>query len=73
MQKRKSRSGALEAVLQETGTLAKLAKQLGISRAAISQWQEVPVHRVLEVEKITGVSRYQLRPDIYGSRPKKAA
>lgn len=42
-----------------------LAKRLGISAQAISQWRRVPVERVLEVERLTGVSRHELRPDIY--------
>lgn len=50
-----------------------LAQKLGISRAAISQWTRVPVNRVLEVEKITGISRHTLRPDIYGSEAKAVA
>lgn len=50
-----------------------LAQKLGISRAAISQWTRVPVNRVLEVEKITGISRHTLRPDIYGSEAKSVA
>lgn len=50
------------------GTIA-LGKALGISRQAVEQWTRVPPERVLEVERITGVSRYDLRPDIYGAAP----
>jgi DNA-binding transcriptional regulator YdaS (Cro superfamily) len=49
----------------KSGNGASLANQLGISRSAVSQWTRVPVERVLDVERITGVSRHQLRPDIY--------
>lgn len=42
-----------------------LAKQLGISAQAVSQWARVPVERVLEIERLTGVPRHELRPDIY--------
>ena len=38
-----------------------------ITPQAISQWDKVPAKRVLEVEKITGISRHVLRPDIFGS------
>lgn len=41
------------------------AQRLGITAQAISQWTRVPVERVLDVERITGVSRTELRPDIY--------
>ena len=42
-----------------------LGNALGISPQAISQWGKVPAERVLDVERITGVSRHQLRPDLY--------
>ena len=45
-----------------------LAKRLGISKQAISQWQwrGVPADRVLAVAKATGVPKEELRPDIFG-------
>ncbi|WP_454629628.1 hypothetical protein [Bradyrhizobium cenepequi] len=36
------------------------------SPQAISQWEQVPVERVADVESATGISRHLLRPDIYG-------
>lgn len=43
-----------------------LGVALGITSQAISQWDVCPALRVLEVERLTGVSRHELRPDIYG-------
>lgn len=40
-----------------------------ISSQAIGQWRRVPAERVLEVEALTSISRYALRPDVYGARP----
>ena len=37
-----------------------------ITSQAISQWEVVPVRKVLAVEAVTGISRHELRPDIYG-------
>lgn len=54
----------LEAIDQAGGVRA-LARQLGIAHQAILQWSRAPVMRVLEIERLTGVSRYHLRPDIY--------
>ena len=38
-----------------------------ITPQAISQWGKVPAERVLDVERVTGVSRSELRPDLYPS------
>lgn len=56
---------ALENAKQRVGGAAALAKAIGgISSQAISQWKRVPAERVLDVERITGISRYELRPDL---------
>lgn len=57
------------------GGAAKLAAGLDISHAAISQWTAVPLARVLDVERVSGVARSILRPDHFGETPsrKKAA
>jgi len=47
------------------GAKADLAKALGLTRAAVCLWRKVPAHHVLDVEKLTGVSRSNLRPDLY--------
>lgn len=52
--------------LQETAKLAEIARQCKITRSAVSQWGQVPAKHVLTVESVTGISRYELRPDIYG-------
>ena len=58
----------LRQTMKDRGGLNALAVQLGISRAAISQWQRVPAERVLDVERITGIPRIELRPDLYAER-----
>ena len=45
----------------------------GVTPQAVSQWDRVPVSRVLDVERVTGISRHELRPDVYGSQPQEAA
>jgi len=44
-----------------------------ISGAAVAKWRKkgVPANRVSEIEKATGfsVTRYNLRPDIFGALP----
>ncbi|QYA12960.1 Cro/CI family transcriptional regulator [Rhizobium sp. AB2/73] len=46
---------------------SELARRLGITPAAVLQWDRVPVNRVIAVERETGISRHVLRPDIYGT------
>lgn len=57
------------------GGAGPLAAALGIKYQSIQDWLvrgTVPPARVLDVERLTGVSRYRLRPDIYGSRRPRA-
>lgn len=56
----------------KAGGITKLAKELGIRPQAIHQWKKVPAERVLEVERISGVSRHVLRPDLYPSEGQAA-
>jgi hypothetical protein len=42
-----------------------LARVLGISSASIAGWKRCPPKRVLSVEMASGVSRHDLRPDLY--------
>jgi DNA-binding transcriptional regulator YdaS (Cro superfamily) len=56
---------ALQRAIQAAGAANNLASRLGITAQAISQWDQVPPLRVIEVERVTGVSRHDLRPDIY--------
>jgi transcriptional regulator with XRE-family HTH domain len=49
-----------------------LARRLGVTRSAINQWEEVPPRHVLELESLSGVPRYEMRPDIYGAPPSAA-
>lgn len=59
------RDAPLQKAIEACGTSADLAERLGITAQAISQWDRVPPLRVLDVERASGVSRYELRPDIY--------
>lgn len=56
---------ALQRAIVTAGSRGRLARALGISRAAVSQWDVCPARRAAEVERITNVPRYELRPDLY--------
>ena len=55
------------------GLRSQVARDLGITHGAVSQWRAVPAERVLEVERVTGISRHDLRPDIYPREPATSA
>jgi DNA-binding transcriptional regulator YdaS (Cro superfamily) len=61
----------IERAAQAVGSRTELAKRLSVTRSAVSQWEKrkrIPASRVLEFEQITGISRHELRPDIFGER-----
>ncbi len=45
--------------------LAAIAKELGVTRGAVAKWSRIPAGRVIAVERVTGISREELRPDLY--------
>jgi DNA-binding transcriptional regulator YdaS (Cro superfamily) len=56
---------ALKRAVENVGGQAKFARAVGVTAQAVSQWNEVPPLRVLVVERVSGVSRHELRPDLY--------
>jgi DNA-binding transcriptional regulator YdaS (Cro superfamily) len=50
---------------QPKGTIARIAKEAGIRASAVSMWTRIPVNRLAAVERVTGISRNRLRPDIF--------
>lgn len=43
-----------------------------LTRQAVHQWVQVPAVRAVDVEKASGVPRYELRPDVFG-KPERVA
>ena len=48
-----------------------LARAAKVDRATVTRWvnRRVPAERVLQIESLTGISRHEIRPDIYGAKP----
>jgi Putative antitoxin of bacterial toxin-antitoxin system, YdaS/YdaT/Meiotically up-regulated gene 113 len=49
----------------QRGAQVCIALALGITRSAVSQWETVPAEYVVTIERITGIPRDQLRPDLF--------
>lgn len=50
-------------------TVEDAAAQVGVGRVQWYRWETgvrgIPPTRVLEIERVTGISRHDLRPDLY--------
>ena len=55
----------LKSAAQRLDGVNQLADGLGVTRQALYQWSRVPAERVIEIERLTGVARHDLRPDLY--------
>jgi DNA-binding transcriptional regulator YdaS (Cro superfamily) len=61
---------ALERAIQVAGGQSALAAALGVRQSHIWHWLHksqhgVPAERVADVERVTGIARQELRPDLY--------
>lgn len=65
-------NGVQKAIENAGGSEYKLGKLLGVSRQAINLWTRsgrVPPRMVLACERLTGVHRHYLNPNIYPEAP----
>lgn len=53
------------AAVKEKVKIAAMARSLGITPGAISQWDRVPAERIGEVSRFTGIPPQTLRPDLF--------
>lgn len=64
-------ASALDSAIEKIGGPSATARAIGCTPQAVDQWKICPPGRVLSVERATegAISRYLLRPDIYGVEP----
>lgn len=65
----------LDRAIEAAGGVTKLAGLLKLRQSVVSNWRmrgQVSAQHVLTVESLTGVSRHDLRPDVFGAAPTKA-
>lgn len=62
-------NSGLKKAIAAAGSQTELAKRLGKYPQLVQSWTSkgVPAHWVIPIEKATGVSRNELRPDLYPS------
>lgn len=61
-------ANAIRAAIEKAGSRSQLARMLRVDQTTIRDWLRVgqaPAARVLAIERLTGVSRHELRPDLY--------
>lgn len=59
-------------LFESVGGATALAERLGVRQSVVSNWKSrgrIPAERVVEVERITGIPREALRPDLYRRDP----
>ncbi len=65
---------AIERAIASAGSASELARQLGVVPMTVTQWKtrdRVPAERVIAIETATGISRHDLRPDVFGPAPQQ--
>lgn len=55
----------IERIRSERGLAVRVAEACGIDRAAVYQWQRVPIARVHDVAELLRLQPEQIRPDIF--------
>lgn len=55
----------VQAAINAAGGPTALSAAIGRVPSAVTQWRRVPAGLVLSVERVTGVPRHELRPDLY--------
>lgn len=66
------REPQVQRVIDAAGGIPALAGALKIKVPSIYSWRRVPPARVIDLERITGIPRHEIRPDLY-PEPAEAA
>lgn len=71
--KKPRRDPALQRAIEAAGGPAKLARAVGVTIQAVSEWRKCPPKRARAVEAVSGVARERLCPQVFGPVPKREA
>lgn len=61
------RTAGLLKAIEAAGGVNALGRKLGITGQAVQAWKDIPLKRIVDIERVTGISRKKLRPDIWES------
>lgn len=64
IKKRRTAPG-LRLAVKAAGSMSTLARSLKITPQAVAQWKTIPTEHIISIEKLTGIDRAELRPDLY--------
>jgi len=56
---------ALAEAVRRAGGIVAVARHFNIDHAVVARWKVVPAPGAIELERLTGVSRHALRPDVF--------
>ena len=62
----------MQRVIESVGGITALARRLQVPVSSIACWRDIPPRHVLAIESETGISRHELRPDVFGPKPEAA-
>lgn len=65
---------ALRRAVEVAGSQTSLARQVGVSQSTLWHWlngsrRGAPAEVCEQIEAVTGISRHELRPDVFGAAP----
>jgi DNA-binding transcriptional regulator YdaS (Cro superfamily) len=52
-------------IIRAAGGASKVARAIGRHHATILRWRQVPAQHARQIEALSGISRHQLRPDLF--------
>lgn len=64
--------GAIKGFKVPRGGKVKIARECGVTPAAVTQWHKVPAEYCSVVSRITGLGLHVLRPDIFAEEHERA-
>ena len=61
---------ACRRAIKRMGGLTEVGRVFGVTPQAVYKWEVVPPERVHAMALVSGISIYELRPDLHGTKPR---